>query len=187
MQIFEINQLPKYQQEIILPVIEKQKKYEKRKLRLRPYINLVIWTVAFLILFIASVFGIIDFVKSGFNYDLFLPTFVILIINIGFFCFNFAAIYFTKTIINKTNEDDFYIICGCITDKKWELAGAGRNKVSIHTEYKYIIENKSFYVRKNVFKDFKYKKIPIGEYRYLLLRKFDNRIRADLTEYFKKV
>ena len=32
MQIFEINQLPKYQQEIILPVIEKQKKYEMSKM-----------------------------------------------------------------------------------------------------------------------------------------------------------
>lgn len=188
MQIFELNQLPIYQQEILKPIIKKQKSREKIKSRTFLTFFSIFWGFNCLIILVGFMFGIIDIFSNGFEFELILPMFMLLIMFLFFSFTEKAILYALKININNTNQDDFYIIYGHIDNKEHVINYTNRKRLnSFKKSYKYIIENQTFYVRENLFKNFKYEKVTVKEYRYLLLRKFDNCIRADLTEYFRKV
>lgn len=164
MQTFTLNQLTFEQREKLKPIIEEQKRLEDTAYKY----NL---TFVFLILIIfLCILLPLSFSATGLVITIFVPIMLF-----------FSKFTSHSHAVIKNDNNDFYILYGYINDKEDILCYENRNdRNSFHTYY-YVVENQSIEVAENLFKDFNYHNIPIGEYRYLLLRMADGKIRKDVT------
>lgn len=181
MQIFELNQLPIHQQEKLKPIIEKQKQNEKTHTKSWNWFIILFWSLCISWLPMSLISFIKEFIKSNYDTSMILPIFIMILFIVIFYGLLFMFIFGMKSSNKEKDKDDFFIVYGYVDDKKKKYYTSGD---STDTLYYYIIEGEEVQVSKVFFKGFKYRKIPVGEYRYLLLRVQDRMIRKDLTEYF---
>ena len=183
MQIIEINDLLKEQKEKILPLIYKQKKFEKRKFTFLAMFSSFLISL-FIFIINISFFNKIERILTinlKTNYSPILLIFSIIFFIIIFFIFTIILMFNLE--YKAKNLNDFYIVTGVVKDiiKRTEYCYD-----DTYHHYIYLIDNNEKEINTNCYRKFDYENLKKGE-RYLLARRQDNQIRADITKQFLKI
>lgn len=167
MQTFRLNQLTPEQQIKLKPIIEQQKKLENTAYK---------YNITFIFFILIALLCII--------LPLSLSTTGLLIFILVFFILFFSKFASPSNSVIKNDNDDFYILYGFINNKKDILNYEHSTDRNPYHTYYYVVENQTIKIAENLFENFNYDNLPVGEYRYLLLRTADGKIRKDVTEIF---